>query len=31
MSHAQFKEFRDILGNNFRPIQPPNGRTINGT
>lgn len=31
MSHAQFKEFRDILGNNFRPIQPSNGRTINGT
>lgn len=31
MSHTQFKAFRDILGNNFRPIQPPNGRTINGT
>lgn len=28
MSAAQFKNFRDIMGNNFRPLQPLNGRVI---
>lgn len=28
LSHAQFEAFRDILGNNFRPLQDPNDRTI---
>jgi carbonic anhydrase len=28
MSEEQFHLFNDILGNNFRPLQPLNGRTI---
>jgi carbonic anhydrase len=28
LSHRQFEEFRDILGNNFRPLQALNGRTV---
>lgn len=28
MSEAQLKMFNSILGNNFRPVQPLNGRTV---
>jgi carbonic anhydrase len=31
MSAAQYNAFRGILGNDFRPIQPLNGRVIRGT
>ena len=31
LSREQFEAFRGILGNNFRPVQKPNGRTIRAT
>jgi carbonic anhydrase len=31
LSHWQFEEFRRILGNNFRPLQPSNGRLVRST
>jgi len=31
LSAQQFKAFRDILGNDFRPLQERNGRTIRAT
>lgn len=31
MSQDQFRKFRDVLGNDFRPIQATNGRTIRAT
>jgi carbonic anhydrase len=31
MSPQQFQAFRGILGNNFRPLQAPNGRVIRAT
>jgi carbonic anhydrase len=31
LSSAQFDAFRQILGNNFRPLQKRNGRTIRST
>lgn len=30
-SEAQLSTFRDILGNNFRPLQPANGRAVRAT
>ena len=31
MSKEQFRDFRDILGNDFRPLQDAQGRTIYST
>lgn len=31
VSYAQYKAFRDILGNNFRPLQDVNGRVVYAT
>jgi carbonic anhydrase len=31
LSSEQFDAFRHILGNNFRPLQKQNGRTIRST
>jgi hypothetical protein len=31
LSSEQFDAFRHILGNNFRPLQKRNGRTIRST
>jgi len=31
MSAAQFQAFEDILGNDFRPLQPINGRVVSAT
>jgi carbonic anhydrase len=31
VSPRQFEAFRSILGNNFRPLQAPNGRVIRTT
>lgn len=31
LSPRQFRAFREVLGNDFRPLQPRNGRVIRGT
>jgi carbonic anhydrase len=31
MSQAQYEAFREVMGNNFRPVQALNGRTVRKT